>query len=239
MHLLLALLLLLPQSAESQKPKPADLEQFVAKIVVLDPNLTAPPVSVGTCFFVGQKGNLVASAAHVYLEAGKTMIDRGGGVLGVLKVFRDGKRVFAPLELVAADYAHDVAILRFDPAPLKQQYPTFEIKTLELDGKTPDMGDSISFVGYFGGDDFPLLSRTTIAGFTSAPPAPRQIILDLPANPGQSGSPVLSADEKVIGVLSSFVPVILAPGGLPTHSGLSRSVEVVHLKKLIESAEVR
>ena len=135
-----------------------------------------------------------------------------------------------PLEFRTADFAHDIAILNFSSAEVKKQNPWFQIKSLSIDDTKPDLGDEVGFIGYFAGDELPIMSHTTIAGYTAMP---EQLILDLPANPGQSGSPVfVFRTGKVVGILASFVPVILVPGATPTHSGLSRSVEVVHLKRL-------
>jgi S1-C subfamily serine protease len=224
--------------AQSQtKNTIAELQQSVVKIVMLDPQ--GQPNSVGTGFFV-DKGTLIATASHVFLEAGKMMVDHGGGKLLAWKNFSDGHKLVFPIELAAADYGHDTAIMKFDVAAANQQAkqePNFEIKPLTLDDHNPELGDTVGFLGFFASDDFPLWSRTVVSGFT---PVPKQIVLDVPANPGQSGSPVVSLESgKVVGVLTSFVPVILVPGSLPTHSGLSRSVEVEHLKRLIESAVVR
>src|SRR6266481_1837481 len=227
MALLITLLMVVTQDAVPVKPKASNIEQSVLKIVVLNPQNQV--ISVGTGFFVGN-GTLIATASHVYLEAGKTIVDSGGGKMYALKSLRSGPKFAVPVQLAAEDFAHDVALLRFDPSLIKQQAPGFEIKPLELDSKKPEIGDSVEFMGYFAGDDYPLLSRTLVAGFT---PPPELLVLDLPANPGQSGSPVLSLENgKVVGILSSFVPVVLVPGSLPTHSGLSRSVEVEHLKRL-------
>jgi S1-C subfamily serine protease len=239
---LVALFMLAAQIAAAQTASTAqspvnfsDVEQSLVKIVVQSPMGIN---SVGTGFFVGDRA--IASAAHVYLEAARALVEAGGGMIAAYKVFHDGHRMLVPLEYGSADFAHDVVILRFDPAAFKQQNPAFQVKALSIDDAKPGIGDSVAFFGYFAADEFPILSRTTIAGYTSTPPVPEQLILDIPANPGQSGSPVFDLRTgKVLGVLASFVPVILVPGSLPTHSGLSRSVEVVHLKRLIESAVVR
>jgi serine protease Do len=231
--------LLFAQNVDTKKLA-ADAQQSVVQIVFVNNNQLNP---IGTGFFVG-RGNLIATAAHVYLDGSKTVVDGQGGMLFLKKKLRTGAAFLVPFELVKADYQHDLAVLRFDPEAVKKQIPGFEIKTLELDDNKPSVGDGVVFVGYFGGDEFPLLSRTVVAGFTTAPlgapPLPEQVVLDLPANPGQSGSPVLSLESgRVIGILASFVPVTLFPGSLPIHSGLSRSVEAEHLKRLIESADVR
>lgn len=225
------------QSPVDSKKLVTDAEQSVVKIVFL--NNQNQPNNVGTGFFV-ERNNLVATAAHVYLEGSRLIIDGGGGRLLLSKSLRSGGRFFVPFDLVQADFQHDVALLRFDPNAVKQQLPAFEIKPLQLDDNKPSIGDGVAFEGYFAGDDFPLFSRTLVSGFTSSPPIPEQLVLDLPANPGQSGSPLISLESgKVVGVLASFVPVTLFPGTAPTHSGLSRSVEAEHLKRLIGSADVR
>lgn len=219
--------------------KPSDFEPSIVKIVVLGlgPN---GYTSIGTGFIVGDHS--IASAAHVYLDAAKSIIDGGvgAGTIAALKVFRDGRKpVYFNVTFHAADFAHDVVLMDFNAEEVKKQQPSFPIKPLQIESNKPELGSEVLFMGYFAGDEQPILSHTTIAGFT-APEAAEQLILDIPANPGQSGSPVLDLRTgKVVGILASFVPVTLVPGSLPTHSGLSRSVEVVHLKRLIESADVR
>ena len=227
--------------SQSEKIKLSDFEPSVVKIVVVGQG-PAGYNSVGTGFFVGD--HLIASAAHVYLEAAKAVVDASSGQIGAYKVFRDGRRIFFPVEYRTADLAHDVVLINFNAEEVKKQNPTFEIKPSKIDDTKPELGDEVAFLGYFAGDELPILSRTTIAGYTGSvaggPSVQEQLILDLPANPGQSGSPVFDfRTGGVVGILASFVPVTLVPGSLPTHSGLSRSVEVVHLKRLIESAEVR
>jgi hypothetical protein len=165
------------------------------------------------------------------------MVDGGAGTIGAYKVSRDGKKVFFPLDYLTADFAHDVVILNFNADEVLKKNPSFQIVPLKLSDDKPEIGDDVYFLGYFAGDELPIMSRTTIAGYTTSP---EQLILDLPANPGQSGAPAFNLRTGlVVGIVASFVPVILVPGSLPTHSGLSRSVEVVHLKRLMESAEVR
>ena len=193
--------------------------------------------SVGTGFFVGS-GNQVASAGHVYLEAERAIVEAGVGELAAYKVLADGKKILIPISFSKADFSHDLVILTFDANAANAQH--LAVRPLSLSDARPQVGHKVGFMGYFAGDEHPVLSQTIIAGYTSNPPAAEQLILDLPANPGQSGSPVFDLESgEVVGVLASFVPVVLVPGGLPTHSGLSRSVEVVHLKRLSESADVR
>ena len=177
-----------------------EFEQSLVKIVVQSP---AGINSVGTGFFVGD--HIIASAAHVYLEAARAIVE-GGGIMTAYKVFRDGHRFMVPIEFISADFAHDVVLLRFDSAAVNQQVPNFHVKALGLDDARPEIGESVAFFGYFAGDDFPILSRTTVAGYTSGGTA-ELLILDIPANPGQSGSPVFDLRSgKVLGVLASFVP---------------------------------
>lgn len=229
---------------KTEVAKPADFEASVLKIIVAGIG-PAGYTSIGTGFFVND--HTIASAAHVYVDAAKAIIDAGNGTgyIAALKVFRDGSTpVSFPIEFKGADFAHDVVVLNFKQEDIKKQRPDFDVKPLALADEKLEVGEEIGFLGYYASDELPLMSKTTVAGFTampmSAPQTPEQIVLDLPANPGQSGSPVFCLRTgKVVGILASFVPVILVAGSLPTHSGLSRSVEVVHLKRLIESAEVR
>jgi S1-C subfamily serine protease len=228
-------------TTQNDKPKPNELEHSVIKIVVAGVG-PAGYASLGTGFFVSD--HQVATAAHVYLEAAKTMVETGTGVIGALRVTRDGKRMFFVLDYQTADFAHDVCLFKFNQEEVKKAYPDFDVRPVAIDDAKPNIGDEVNFLGYFASDELPLLSRTIVSGYTTNVPAqpamPEQIVLDLPANPGQSGSPVFFLRTgKVVGILASFVPITLVPGSLPTHSGLSRSVEVVHLKRLIESAEVR
>jgi serine protease Do len=238
--MLAAAVMLLPQNSIDSKKVATNAEHSVVKIIFIGGS--GQVNSVGTGFFVG-KGDLIATASHVYLDGEKAVVDSGGGQLLVGKVLRSGGlRFLVPFQLVSTDYQHDLALLRIDPEAVKKQVPSFQITPLELEDTRAAIGDEVIFMDYFGNDDFPLLSRTVVSGFTGVGPgtASEQLVLDLPANPGQSGSPVLSLDSgKVVGVLASFVPVTLIPGAPFTHSGLSRSVEVEHLKRLVESADVR
>ena len=227
-----------PQS-ELQKLKVSDVQLSIVKIVVAGIG-PAGYTSVGTGFFVSD--HEIASASHVYLEAAKAMVDSGAGTIAALRLLPDGKRVAFALQFCAADFVHDTVLLAFDPEIPKKA--GLEVKPLKYDETKLEIGDDVAFFGYFAGDEEPILSRTILAGYTTAVPGtnstPEQMILGLPANPGQSGSPVFSLlTGDVVGILTAFVPVTLVPGSLPTHSGLSRSVEVVHLKRLIESEEVR
>lgn len=233
------LLILLPVLSAQVTPtvKPVnfeDIEQSVVKIVVLSgQNIN----SIGTGFFVGD-GSQIASASHVYLDAATALVNGGSGMICAYKVFRDGHKFLMPIEYSKADFIHDVVLFKFDPATPKSQ--NFAIHPLTLSDSKPDIGAPIGFMGYFAGDELPILSQTTVAGYTSTAGTPELLLMDLPANPGQSGSPVFDLRTGAVdGVLTAFVPVILVPGSVPTHSGLSRSEEVVHLKRLIESADVR
>jgi len=208
-------------------------------VVAADQQGQRKVTSIGTGFFVGD-GSYIATAAHVYVEAAKLIIDSGGGFIAAYKPIRSGEPFSTVLDFAKADFGHDVALMKFNLEQTKKTNPHFEIKSLELADKTPGMGDAVFFLGYLGGDDFPLLSKTVVAGFAASPVFPEQLVLDLPANPGQSGGPVLSLEGgKVVGLVNSFVPAFLAPGTPPTHSGLSRAVEVIHLKRLMESVDPR
>jgi hypothetical protein len=167
---------------KTEKTKFSDFESTVVKIVVVGVGPSGY-TSIGTGFFVGDHS--IASAAHVYLDAAKAIIDGGAGVGTICgyKVFRDGRKPFYfPLTYRASDFAHDTVLLSFNADDIKKQQPDFEIKPVKIGDDKPELGDDVLFLGYFAGDDLPILSRTTIAGFT-APVAAEQLILDIPANP--------------------------------------------------------
>ena len=105
-------ILLLMQAQPDAKKTEAEAQDSVVKIMLA--NGQGQVSSVGTGFFVG-RGDLIATASHVYLEGERQIVDGGGGQLLLGKALRSGKRFAVPFDLAAADYPHDLAILRFNP----------------------------------------------------------------------------------------------------------------------------
>ena len=79
-------------TTQAEKAKPSDFEPSVVKIVVFGIGPTGY-TSVGTGFFIGDHS--IASAAHVYLEAARAIVDGGNGTIAALKVFETDGRCFS------------------------------------------------------------------------------------------------------------------------------------------------
>ena len=76
-----------------------------------------------------------------------------------------------------------------------------------------------------------------MAGFASVGPlAVQELLIMLPAVPGQSGSPVISPSTgRLLGVITSIVPTPLPFAQQSAHSGLTRAIAVEHVNRLVES----
>jgi hypothetical protein len=213
-------------------------ENSVVQIAVAVPGGSV--TNFGTGFFIRDDG-LIATASHVYLKALNAIVDARAGVVIARRFSRTtrGQWVGTPIELVAQDYQHDIVLLKMkavDP-PWKQ---VGGVVALPLDDSgTLEDGAQVCMRGYFGTDDFPLFLRGSAAGTTVLGPSlVQELLIVLPVVPGQSGSPLMSGETgRVVGVLTAIVPVSLPFNPQPAHSGLARAVEVVHVKKLVESLE--
>ena len=124
---------------------------------------------------------------------------------------------------------------RLPERQLGRQHP--RVPLLLDDGAILEDGTQVCMRGYFGSDDFPLfLSGSTASATVLGPSLVQELLIVLPVVPGQSGSPLISVETgRVVGVLTAIVPVSLPFNQQPAHSGLARAVEVVHVKKLVES----
>ncbi len=221
----------------------AGVEDSVIKIVIILPDKDGSILPIGTGFFA-EREDTVVTAAHVYWEAGKTMNDKKGGTIFATKPRRSGEVFRVPLVAIVTDDENDIALFKLDPGLIRKQSPNFEIKPLRLSEQEVSPGQQIFFVGYFGSDLFPMVSRGIVAGPTLVQLASGQrsdeIVIDVPVNRGQSGSPLLSLDDKeVVGMITAAVPTSLTAGAPPSHSGLSRATKAGHMKKLIRSAVPR
>lgn len=216
-------------------------EQTVNSVVQIA--VATPPGSVtnfGTGFFIREDG-LIATASHVYLRALNAIVDSRAGVVIARRFSRTnrGQWVGAPIELVAQDYQHDVVLLKMQSVdPLWKQVGGVFPLPLDAGARLED-GTQVSMRGYFGSDDFPLfLSGSTAGATVLGPSLVQELLIVLPVVPGQSGSPLISVETgRVVGILTAIVPVSLPFNQQPAHSGLARAVEVVHVKRLMESLE--
>lgn len=193
-------------------------------------------VYYGNGFFVNGDGYLV-TAAHVVSSF------RNGGQPYVLVGPKSGAHHLVAADLVAADWAHDVALLRATPNPFSQDYG---VRFFPLTTQRPATGKDLLVLSLRPTDqenansaEAPLTNRESgkllsieyAQGETQG--SGRELLaMSQSIVPGQSGSPVLAADShEVVGVVlgrwlrpgvislaTTADPVASAPGAvLPIH----------------------
>lgn len=154
----------------------------------------------GNAFFINDQGYLL-TAAHV-LET-----FRNGGQPYILVSRSDSPSQFLKVMLVAADSAHDVAILRATPNPFAGK---FKVTFLPLSPDAAVPGQSVLALSLHPARladahnlESPREDRSSgqVLSFTSTQldksAAPAEIfLLSHPVTRGQSGSPVLAVDAK-------------------------------------------
>jgi TonB family protein len=194
----------------------------------------------GNAFFINDDGYLM-TAAHVVSAF------RKGGQPYVLVGSRSGPHHLVEANLVAADWAHDVAVLRATPNPFSSDYG---VRALPLTLDRPETGKNLVVHSLRPADqqnadtsetlmedreNGKLLSFEFSQGETAG--TDRELLaVSQPIVPGQSGSPVVSADSgEVVGVVlgrwlrpgvislaTAADPVAAAPGAaLPIHYAIA------------------
>lgn len=161
----------------------------------------------GNAFFINQQGYLV-TAAHVL-----SAFRNGGGQPYILVGRPHGPGVLQKADLMAADWEHDVAVLRARPNPFEGDY---KVAFLGLRAKIPVAGDSVlgvalrptkvqdahtfqapvhdRFVGQIV--DYQFTQEERGAGDTEL------LLFDHDVLRGQSGAPVLSSGtQEVVGIV--------------------------------------
>ncbi len=241
-----ALLLSASFVVEAQTIPQSDLEKSVVQISLLKPDGTF--VGLGTGFFVRDDG-LVITAFHVYASAIQGIAESRGGTIMATRVSREvpGNLTYTSLQLVNADTAHDLALLKLTTLDTKSWDLVGGIHSLKLSTETNlKTGTNLTAVGYFGSDSLPLTLGAKLIGTAGAvivpaaagkpPVVAEEFLADLKAFPGQSGSPVLLDDGTVIGVVLAMVPVTVQfnPQQVPT--GFNRLAKVEFLQTLVASA---
>lgn len=195
----------------------------------------------GNAFFINQDGYLV-TAAHVVSAF------RLGGQPHILVGPPNGPYHLLEADIVAADWDHDVAILRATPNPFQGNYG---VKFLPLTAQRAAVGKNLLLLSELPADpqnatsaDLPLQARLTgeilnyrFSPATEKPGTDRELlVVSQKVIPGQSGSPVIDADSKrVIGVVlgqwlrpdvislaTTAAPLTSAPGAvLPIHYAIA------------------
>jgi len=175
----------------------AQPESSVVRILVWQ-DTTKAPTQLGTGFFISD--SIIVTAAHIYWKGGTWINEHRGGQLFISKQ-DDGRKPTIPLTFLKFDNTHDVAIGKVDPRRVSQQFSWFDFPSLSDEVA---VGDAVFSWGFFGPDSYPIRVSGFVAGFV---PATDDILLDMTINPGQSGSPLISAQSKrVVGIIRGFVP---------------------------------
>jgi serine protease Do len=195
----------------------------------------------GTGFVVGD-GKQVVTAAHVLPPPEEAE------ALARLTALLPSQRETRALKLVAADRAHDVALLRFDGSALAP------LALAEPDGVRE--GQAVALIGFPLGGALgfaPVTHQGIVASLTtSALPAPssRQLDanaaarlreggfellqLDAVAYPGNSGGPLFdAASGRVIGVMNMVAIKRTRESAITTPTGISYAVPVRYVRELM------
>ena len=235
-------------------PARADLAAVIAgaKPSVLPVGTFSPTASPrftfrGSGFVVGD-GNLVATNFHVLPEGAEA---DNGPTMMVMVGRSGGTGQFSRARVVATDRARDLALLRFEGAPLAPL-------TLE-EPRTAAEGLSIALMGFpIGGvlGFAAVTHRGIIASVTTAAlPAttaaqldPRALMrlregnfeiyqLDATAYPGNSGGPVLDASNgRVVAIVNMVLIKAGRESALSSPTGISYAIPVRHLHDLLKTA---
>lgn len=161
----------------------------------------------GNAFFINKQGYLV-TAAHVL-----SAFRNGGGQPYILVSRPHGPALLQKADLIAADWEHDVAVLRATPNPFQGDY---KVAFLPLRAKSPAVGDAIGAVALrppkvqdahtfqapihdrFAGQivDYQFTQEERGAGDTEL------LLFNHEVLRGQSGAPVLSSEtQEVVGIV--------------------------------------
>jgi hypothetical protein len=185
----------------------------------------------GNAFFINEEGYLV-TAAHIVKSF------RDGGRPYILVGTLGGPRRLQEAELVAVDWEHDVAVLRATPNPFVGQH---HVAFMPLTAERPSVGKPVIAVSVFPSDlhdshtseaPIEIRSQGQVIDYqfhAESTGADSELLLfNQKIVPGQSGSPVLSADSReVVGIVvgqwlhptiihfaTTAQPVVTLPGAV-------------------------
>jgi S1-C subfamily serine protease len=210
----LVTLLLTPVAVGAQMSNNAEVietaKRTIAPVVCLvrdaaTGNGIVPFRTAGTAFMVGSSGTFV-TAKHVidellatpWKQACRTAISFP---VGGWKRENQEMRWFdfaAPICQVNSNF--DVAICRTTQDMAKQGGVSYAVADISTE-RPPD-GTPVIFCGFPLQATDPITSLGTVSGFSSGDNY-NTVVIDKPAWPGASGSPILKLDGKIIGMLTS------------------------------------
>ena len=201
--------------------------------------------------FVAGSGNTVITNAHVLPDSAENQ----DGMSLVIQVRGAGPELgMRNAKLLELDRVHDLALLRFDGAPVPAM--------LVRDSDTVREGQSVAFTGFPIGGALgfsPVTHRATVSSIVAAVlPAPtaRQLTestirgarsgsfevfqLDGTAYPGNSGGPLFDPESgAVLGVVNMVFIKGTREGALSQPSGISYAIPSKFVRQLLERAGIR
>jgi hypothetical protein len=181
----------------------------------------------GNAFFINEDGYLL-TAGHV------VSVFREGGQPHIIVGPPNEHRQLVEAPVVAADWEHDVAVLHATPNPFSADH---KVAYLPLSAETPSRGKSVLSVSLLSrgsesafSRDVPFedLSRGEVIDYQfhqeRGAPDSEVLLVSQQVSPGQSGSPLVSADSQgVVGVIVGrwLLPVVVPQAANRGHLALS------------------
>jgi tetratricopeptide (TPR) repeat protein len=148
---------------------------------------------IGSGCFLTEDG-LVLTAAHVVAGREKVSVRNAQG------------KIFSVKEICPGDFSADAVLLRTEAED--QMF-------LRLADQEPAAGDALSVSGFPLSMNLPVTSRGKVRSLPSSPGRP--MLTTVPMMPGQSGSPVLNEQGRLVGVASRG-SLAVKGGGAPARS---------------------
>jgi len=185
---------------------------WVNRGIKLVGNVGVPDRGIGSGFFIDPEGYVLTNY-HVI----ESMVDttyQGYSRLFVKVDDETGDRI--PARVIGWDRNLDLALLKTE-----MEVPYVFTYSNE---KIPALGSAVYAIGSPGGLTKTLTSGTVSAYARSIQPIAGSLQIDVPINPGNSGSPLLNGDGEVIGVVFA---------GVLDYEGINFAIPEAYIKKLV------
>jgi tetratricopeptide (TPR) repeat protein len=157
----------------------ADVQPAVVTLRTFDSEMN--PVGLGTGFFINRQGHLITNYHVLEGAYAATIKTQEGATFGVAQILADNKAV--------------------DLIKVAVRIPPESVRWLEIDDDTPEIADRVVVVGSPLGLE-QTVSEGIVSAIRDAPGVGTIFQLSAPISRGSSGSPVLNASGRVIGVVA-------------------------------------